>query len=81
MYSHIVPVPSFSPTSAQTVLTELVRRVGQADRAEVCAAEVAERHAAEIVLGDSPSTNESGRVLAGVERGAAVTTLKVEPGG
>ena len=38
-------LPSFSPTCAQTVLTECVSAVGEGDRAELLAAEVRQRHA------------------------------------
>ena len=80
MYSTSVPRPTFSPTCANTVLTELV----SASVNEIGPKLVPPAFASgtpEISFGEEPSMTDSGLTLPLSSAAVAVTTLKVEPGG
>src|SRR3712207_5860579 len=80
MYSCIVSPPTRSPTSAQTVLTELVSAWVSGIDPKSWLPELFSG-APEIVLGDRPSTCESFVYLPLSIAATAVTTLNVDPGG
>ena len=72
--------PTFSPTWAKTVLTELVRASVRVIGPKSCPPEFASGTPL-ISCGEEPSTIESGVDLPLSSAAAAVTTLKVDPGG
>ena len=80
MYSTIVSGPISSPTWAKTVLTELVSASVNEIGPKLCPPEL-ESGTPEISFGEDPSMIESGSTLPLSSAAAAVTTLKVDPGG
>ncbi len=80
MYFIRVSGPICSPTCAHTVFTELVRASVRLIGPKLAPPELASG-APLIVRGEEPSTTESGVNLPESSAAAAVTTLKVEPGG
>ena len=80
MYLYSVPLPSFSPTSAQTVLTELVSAVVSVIGPKSWLPKFASG-TPPMRFGDFPSTTEFGVYSPESIAAVAVTTLKVEPGG
>ena len=80
MYSTSVSRPISSPTWAKTVFTELVSASVKEIAPKLWPPEFSSG-TPEIVLGDEPSMIDSGLTLPLSSAAAAVTTLKVEPGG
>src|SRR3954454_1201954 len=80
MYLSIVCVPSFSPTSPKTVLTQCVR-ASVNEIAPNCSLPKLLSGTPEITFGDLPLMNEFGVYLPESIAAEAVTTLKVDPGG
>ena len=80
MYSPIVSLPSFSPTSAHTVLTEFVSASVSVMSPKSSPPKLLSG-TPEIFLPFLPLTVESGSYLPESSAAAAVTTFIVEPGG
>ena len=80
MYSAIVLLPSFSPTSAHTVLTEFVSASVSVMSPKSSSPKLLSG-TPEIFLPFSPLTVESGVYLPVSSAAVAVTALNVEPGG
>ena len=80
MYSAIVPLPSFSPTSAHTVLTELVSAAVSVMSPKSSLPKLF-RGTPEIFLPCLPLTVESGVYFPVSSAAVAVTAFIVEPGG
>ena len=79
MYLYIVAVPTFSPTWANTVLTELV----SASVSEIepnCSPPAFESGTPSMLIGELPLITELGVNFPVSSAAVAVTTLKVEPG-
>ena len=77
----IVSPPSFSPTSAHTVLTEFVSASVSGIVPKLLVAEVVQRRAGDRLWRLAARRASPACSLPAVDRGDAVTTLNVEPGG
>ncbi len=80
MYSNMVRFPTRSPTSPQTVLTELVSACVRVTGPKSSPPKFASG-TPPISLGELPSTTDCGVNFPESSAAVAVTTLNVEPGG